>query len=175
MISNIIPYRVVPEYIYCKIVTIPGQTYDHKPYAIGYQKDSPYAEILDFHIDMMREKGTLDNIVSRYRGQQQQCVNPRFYRTFFFNFEQSVKNIKHIFSGKPLTWGNVFTAFGILAFGACISLCFFAIEKLSRKSKLGRVVMDSYNHRVDPPVGHENQWDTTTQTLAIKSVLRENP
>ena len=96
LISNIITYRVVPEYIYCKIVTIPGQTYDHKPYAIGYQKDSPYAEILDFHIDMMREKGTLDNIVSRYRGQQQQCVNPRFYRTFFFNFEQSVKNIKHI-------------------------------------------------------------------------------
>ena len=76
--TSTMTHRVVPEYIYCKIVTIPGKTYDHKPYAIGYQKDSPYAEILDLHIDMMREKGTLDNIVSRYRGQPQQCVDPRF-------------------------------------------------------------------------------------------------
>ena len=69
---------MVPEFIYCKIVVIPGKTYDHKPYAIGYQKDSPYAEILDFHIGMMRERGTLDNIVSRYRGEPQQCEDPRF-------------------------------------------------------------------------------------------------
>ena len=81
----------------------------------------------------------------------------------------------YIFSGKPLTWGNVFTAFGILALGACISLGLFIIEKLSRKSKLGRMVMDSYNHRVDPPAGHANVWDTRSQALTIKSVQRESP
>ena len=84
--------RVVPEYIYCKIVTIPGQTYDHKPYAIGYQRDSPYAEILDFHIDMMREKGTLDIIVSRYRGQPQQCEDPRLGT--FFTHKVNKKRVK---------------------------------------------------------------------------------
>ena len=51
----------------------------------------------------------------------------------------------------------------------------FVIEKLSGKSNFGRVVMDSYNQRVDPPVGHENWWDKTSQTLTIKSVLRESP
>ena len=59
------------------MVVMPDGKYDFKPYAIGYQKDSPYREILDFHINMMRETGTLENIVSSYRGQPQECPDFR--------------------------------------------------------------------------------------------------
>ena len=75
-----IKFRVFDEYVSCKIVVMPGGKYDFKPYAIGYQKDSPYREILDFHINMMRETGTLENIVSSYRGQPQECPDFRCRR-----------------------------------------------------------------------------------------------
>ena len=70
-------FRTMPEYINCQIVVIPGGKYDFKPYAIGYQKDSPYAEIFDFHIDMLRQTGILQGIVSQYRGAPQQCPDYR--------------------------------------------------------------------------------------------------
>ena len=69
--------RVYDEFVNCKIVIMPGGKFDFKPYAIGYQKDSPYREILDFHINMMRETGTLESIVSSYRGQPQECEDYR--------------------------------------------------------------------------------------------------
>ena len=73
-----ITFRVFEEFISCKIVVMPGGKFDFKPYAIGYQKDSPYNEILDFHINMLRETGTLQSIVSSYRGQPQECEDYRF-------------------------------------------------------------------------------------------------
>lgn len=76
-ICSLFAFRVVPEYIDCKILIMPGGKFDYKPYALGYQKDSPYAEILDFHINMLRETGTLESIVSSYRGQPQQCEDYR--------------------------------------------------------------------------------------------------
>ena len=47
------------------------------PYAIGYQKNSPYAEMFDYYIERMRETGVLDNIKSKYRASQQQCPDLR--------------------------------------------------------------------------------------------------
>ena len=119
-----IKFRVFDEYVSCKIVMMPGGKYDFKPYAIGYQKDSPYREILDFHINMMRETGTLENIVSSYRGQPQECPD---------------------FSGSPLPWQIVFTAFGVLMFGAFLSVCLFITEHVLGKSKVGKLLMNGYN------------------------------
>ena len=117
------------------MVVMPGGKYDFKPYAIGYQKDSPYREILDFHINMMRETGTLENIVSSYRGQPQECPD---------------------FSGSPLPWQIVFTAFGVLMFGAFLSVCLFITEHVLGKSEVGKLLMNGYNYRVVPPEFHEN-------------------
>ena len=63
-------------YLECKLVAAPGK-YDFKPYAIGYQKHSPYADILDYHIEKMREAGVLDNIKERYMGFPQKCPDFR--------------------------------------------------------------------------------------------------
>ena len=72
-----ITFRVFDEFVSCKIVIMPGGKFDYKPYAIGYQKDSPYNEILDYHINALRETGTLQSIVSSYRGQPQECEDYR--------------------------------------------------------------------------------------------------
>ena len=88
-------FRSTQEFVNCKIVAAPGQ-YNFKPYAIGYQKNSPYAEMLDYHIEKMREAGVLDNIKNKYRALPQQCPNFRqvFHRPakenllskYFFSF-----------------------------------------------------------------------------------------
>ena len=41
------------EFIDCKIIAIPGR-YDYKPIAFGYQLNSPYAGVLDYHIKLTR-------------------------------------------------------------------------------------------------------------------------
>ena len=45
----------------CQIIVVPGK-FDFKHFAMGYQKNSPYAEIFDYHIEKMRQSGVLDNI-----------------------------------------------------------------------------------------------------------------
>ena len=135
------------------MVVMPGGKYDFKPYAIGYQKDSPYREILDFHINMMRETGTLENIVSSYRGQPQECPD---------------------FSGSPLPWQIVFTAFGVLMFGAFLSVCLFILEHVLGKSEVGKLLMNGYNYRVVPPEFHENVWDGRNDVLTIEPTFKES-
>ena len=58
------------------MLAAPGK-YDFKPYAIGYQKNSPFAEILNYHIEGMRESGVLDKIKNKYRPLPQQCPDFR--------------------------------------------------------------------------------------------------
>ena len=69
-------YRTTQEFVECKLVAAPGK-YNFKPYAIGYQKHSPYAEMLDYHIEKMREAGVLDNIKEKYMGFPQKCPDFR--------------------------------------------------------------------------------------------------
>ena len=129
------------------MVVMPGGKYDFKPYAIGYQKDSPYREILDFHINMMRETGRLEKIVTNYRGQPQVCPD---------------------FSGSPLPWQIVFTAFGVLMFGAFLSMCLFVTEHVLDKSKFGKLLMNGYNYMVVPPDFYKNAWDGRNDAFRIK-------
>ena len=67
------------EFVDCKILAAPGK-YDFKPYAIGYQKNSPYAGMLDYHIEEMRENGLLDNIKNKYSPPPQKCPDYRYLR-----------------------------------------------------------------------------------------------
>ena len=61
------------------MIVTPGK-YDFKPYAIGYQKDSPYAELFNFYIDQMRENGVIESIRNKYQGLPQQCQDLRFVK-----------------------------------------------------------------------------------------------
>ena len=69
--------RSTEEFINCGIIAAPGK-YDMKPYAFGYQKDSPFVEMFDYHIEKMRQTGILDTIKSKYDGFEQRCPDLRF-------------------------------------------------------------------------------------------------
>ena len=63
------------------------------------------------------------------------------------------------FSGKPLGWMNVFTAFGVGLFGLIISLGLFLTELVTASFRGCRKLMNAYNYRIDveeykPHIGH---------------------
>ena len=84
----------------CKILATPGR-YDFKPYAFGFQKDSPFLPAFNFFLRQLIEKGSLKQILDNYEHQPQ-------------NFPDS--------DGKPVGFGACFTAFVILFCGAGIAL-----------------------------------------------------
>ena len=55
----IIPYRLGIEYI-----------------SFGLQKNSPYLPLFNYHIKSMNENGILDQILSYYELQEQECSKP---------------------------------------------------------------------------------------------------
>ena len=57
--------QTFPEYENCEVVAIPAK-YDTKPYAFGFQKDSPYLGVFNYYIKEMREKGSLKQIQKKY-------------------------------------------------------------------------------------------------------------
>jgi hypothetical protein len=84
-----------PEYEDCKIVVIPAK-YDTKPYAYGFQKDSPYLGVFNYYIKEMREKGTLKQIQKKYDPPDQ--VLERYQRSLnlprFYQISQSKKCVR---------------------------------------------------------------------------------
>ena len=58
-------FSAFPEYESCKIVVIPAK-YDMKPFAYGFQKDSPYLGVFNYYLKEMREKGSLKQIQKKY-------------------------------------------------------------------------------------------------------------
>ena len=57
---------------------MPGR-YDYKPLAFGYQMDSPYAGVLDYHIKLSKENGALDQIITKYKRGRQFCPDLRYW------------------------------------------------------------------------------------------------
>jgi hypothetical protein len=117
-------FRSMQQYTDCKMIVIPAK-YNFKPYAYGFQKDSPYLPMFNYYLKEMREKGSLKQILDKYESPPQVCPD---------------------YNGKPLGFGAVFTAFGILAFGVVLGIVLFALEgfsALTGKSKEYR--LDSKN------------------------------
>ena len=93
-------------YIDCELIWIPAK-YDYKPYAYGFQKNSPWLDLFDFHLKEMREKGALKQIELQYQSPPQICPD---------------------LSGKPMGFNNCFTAFGVLFLGAGMCIGLFLTE-----------------------------------------------
>ena len=51
---------------------------------MGYQKDSPYAEMFDYHIVQMSYTGVLDYIKTKYSQLQQKCDDFRLVHELVF-------------------------------------------------------------------------------------------
>ena len=136
--------RTLDAYINCKIVATPAK-YDLKPYAYGFQKDSPFLSLFDFYLNEMKEKGSLEQILVKYEPPPQTCPD---------------------YSGKSLGVGSVFAAFGVLFFGVGISLILFGIEKLTQAFGMKWRIFNSYGVVDHPDEFYEND---TMALLASKN------
>jgi hypothetical protein len=93
--------------------SIPSK-YDFKPYAYGFQKDSPYLGLFNHYLKEMKERGTLKKILNKYESQPQICPDS---------------------SGLPLGFDNCFTAFMAWIVRVVIGLVLLLIELCSRRTK----------------------------------------
>ena len=78
-------------YLDCKVIVLAAK-YDVKPYSFGFQKNSPYVGLFNFHLKKMRERGVIKETLKKITPPQ---VCPDL-------------------SGKPLGINSSFTAFLLL-------------------------------------------------------------
>ena len=97
--------------------------YDFKPYAYGFQKDSPFLPLFDYYLNEMKEKGSLKQIQVKYEPPPQVCPD---------------------YSGKSLGVGSVFAAFGVLFLGVGIAVILFFIEKITQVFGMKWSIFNSY-------------------------------
>ncbi len=95
-------------YADCEIIDIPAK-YDFKPYAYGFQKDSPLLGLFNFYLKEMREKGALKQILNKYTAGPQICPD---------------------YSGKAIGFDNCFTAFAVLLGGLVLGFVLMIFEWL---------------------------------------------
>ena len=70
-----------------------------------------------------------------------------------------------LFSGKPLDFGNVFTAFAVPLLGLFLSVCFFLLEMITSKFGCCKKAINAYNYKIDT-----FEVDKATQTKAQELV-----
>jgi hypothetical protein len=134
-------------YINCKILVTPGK-YDFKPYAFGFQKDSPFLPLFNYHLNEMKEKGSLKQIQVKYEPASQTCPD---------------------YSGKPLGLGTVFSLFVLFLFGVGIALILFGLENFTQAFGMKWFIFNSYGVLDHPDEFCEND---TTALLAEIDLLK---
>ena len=107
------------------MIVIPTK-YDFKPYAYGFQKDSPYLGLFNHYLKEMREKGALKQILNKYESGAQACPDE---------------------SGKPLGFESCFTAFLALLFGFLLGFILLLVEHFPRWGKYSIPLLDTYDRR----------------------------
>lgn len=58
--------------------------------------------------------------------------------------------------------------------GGFMSVCLFITEHVLGKSKIGKVLMNGYNYRVEPPELHEDVWDNRNDVLTVEPMFKES-
>ena len=112
----------------------PGK-YDFKPYAFGFQKDSPFLPLFNYYLNEMKEKGSLNQIKVKYESSPQICPD---------------------YNGKSLGASSVFAAFGVLFFGIGIAAILFGIEKVTQTFGMKWSIFNSYGVVHHPDEFYEN-------------------
>lgn len=83
------------KYAKCEVLTVP-KDYFRGTYAYAIQENSPFKDLFRYHIEILKERGALDQISDRYAPEPQVCPD---------------------LSGKSLGFGQCFTAFVALLGG----------------------------------------------------------
>ena len=138
--------RSFNEYFDCQVIAIPAK-YDYKPYAYGFQKDSPYLGIFNYYLKEMREKGTLKQILNQFESRPQVCPD---------------------YSGKPLGFDSCFTAFLALMTGMGLGLLLWILEWILDPFKA------RFNKRSHPPTPKkiEESFKLPTMNMLIRKDLQ---
>ena len=147
MTKSVFLCRTLEAYINCKIVATPAK-YDLKPYAYGFQKDSPFLPLFNYYLNEMKEKGSLKQIQVKYEPPPQVCPD---------------------YSGNSLGFLSVFSAFGLLFSGVGIALILFGLEKLTQTLGMKWSIFNCYGVVDHPDEFFEN--DTTalfTENVSLK-------
>jgi hypothetical protein len=100
--------RATAEYKNCQLKVIPGK-YDFKPYAYGFQKDSPLLPVFNYFLKQFQERGALKKITNSYKIGKQSCPD---------------------YSGQSLGFSSCFTAFLVLMIGALTAFAFLTLESV---------------------------------------------
>ena len=138
--------RSFDEYIDCKIVATPAK-YDFKPYAWGFQKDSPFLPLFNYYLNAMKEKGSLQQIQVKYEPRPQSCPD---------------------YSGKSLGVGSVFSAFSVLFFGIGMSVILFGMEKFTQALGMKLSIFNTYGS-----LDQQNESYEKELTLLLSSKDKE--
>ena len=138
--------RSFDEYIDCKIVATPAK-YDFKPYAWGFQKDSPFLPLFNYYLNAMKEKGSLKQIEVKYEPRPQSCPD---------------------YSGKSLGVGSVFSAFSVLFFGIGMSVILFGMEKFTQALGMKLSIFNTYGS-----LDQQNESYEKELTLLLSSKDKE--
>ena len=69
--------------------------------------------------------------------------------------------------GTPLDFGQVFTAFGVVLAGLCLSICLFTIERLTLNCGWCRRILNAYNYRI------EVQQNTNLESAQAKEIIAD--
>jgi hypothetical protein len=88
------------------LVAIPAK-YDFKPYAFGFQKDSPYVDLFNYFLTELKEMGVYDEIATKYQQPPQFCPD---------------------YSGQSLGFDSCIALFMVVGAGLFASICLFLIE-----------------------------------------------
>ena len=127
--------------------------YDFKPYAYGFQKDSPFLPLFDYYLNEMKEKGSLKQIQVKYEPPPQVCPD---------------------YSGKSLGVGSVFAAFGVLFLGVGIAVILFFIEKITQVFGMKWSIFNSYGVVDDPDELYVNDTMALLASKNNENVLLKN-
>ena len=155
-------YRTFDAYRNCEIVATPGK-YDFKPYAYGFQKDSPFLPLFDYYLNEMKEKGSLKQIQVKYEPPPQICPD---------------------YSGKSLGVGSVFAAFCVLLLGVGIAVVLFFIEKITHFFGMKWSIFNSYGIEDHPDendamallASKTNEIDLLKkEMLQLKKLVKSSP
>ena len=109
--------------------------YNYEPTAYGFQKDSPFLPLFNYYLNVIKEKGNVEQILRKYEPPPQICPN---------------------YSGKSLGFSSVFAAFGVLFSGVGIALILFGLEKLTQSFGMRWFIFNSYGVVDHPDEFYEN-------------------
>ena len=107
-------YRASEQYLNCEVIEIPQYEGYMSQNSFVFPKNSPYAELFDFHLEKFNEKGIITRILEKYPTIPPKCPD---------------------LGGAILGYKSVITTFVPLAFGIIFGIILFILEKILVKSK----------------------------------------